>query len=271
MKKRSLLIVLAAAGVATYPILAQKNEDGLRGRLSLESSAPDRSGPLGGYAQIVDDVSPAVVSIVTTVGARAQQTTTMPELFNDPMFRRFFGDPFGNPNTPQGQRQPTPAPKRQGQGSGVVLTSDGYIVTNNHVIENAEKIEVTLLGDRSSYEAEVVGTDPATDLALIKVDRSGLNYVQVGDSSQMKPGDTVLAIGNPFGLSQTVTTGIVSAIGRKSLGITGRNGYENFIQTDASINPGNSGGALIDNRGRLIGINTAIFSRSGGNNGIGFA
>ena len=120
-------------------------------------------------------------------------------------------------------------------------------------------------------EAEVVGTDPATDLALIKIDRSDLPFVQVGDSAQMKPGDTVLAIGNPFGLSQTVTTGIVSAIGRKSLGITGRNGYENFIQTDASINPGNSGGALIDNKGRLIGINTAIFSRSGGNNGIGFA
>lgn len=270
MKKRSLLLVFTAATVAALPMLAQKNEEGLRSRLSFENTAPDRTGPLGGYAEIVDEVSPAVVSIVTTVGAQARQTTTMPELFNDPMFRRFFGDPFGEPNSPQ-RRQPMPAPKRQGQGSGVVLTSDGYIVTNNHVIENAEKIEVTLPGDRSSYVAEVVGTDPATDLALIKVDRSGLEFVQVGDSSQMKPGDTVLAIGNPFGLSQTVTTGIVSAIGRKSLGITGRNGYENFIQTDASINPGNSGGALIDNKGRLVGINTAIFSRSGGNNGIGFA
>ena len=146
MKKRSLLVVFTVAVAAAFPILAQKDQEGLRGRLSIEDSAPERSGPLGGYANIVDEVSPAVVSIVTTVGARAQQTTTLPDLFNDPMFRRFFGDPFGDPNSPQGrQREPMPAPKRQGQGSGVVLTSDGYIATNNHVIENAEKITLRML------------------------------------------------------------------------------------------------------------------------------
>ncbi len=269
MKKKSLAVILSFGIAVALPTWAEKNQGGLRYQLTIESSAPTRSGPLGGYAEIVEQVAPAVVSIVTTVKARPQPTQ-MPDLFNDPMFRRFFGDPFGE-QSPQGRPRQTPAPRQQGQGSGVVVTSDGYIVTNNHVIDNAEEIEVTLPGDRKSYRAEVVGTDPATDLALIKIDKSGIPAVTVGDSSQMKPGDTVLAIGNPFGLSQTVTTGIVSAIGRNSLGITGRNGYENFIQTDASINPGNSGGALIDNQGRLIGINTAIFSRSGGNNGIGFA
>ncbi len=271
MKKRYLPLLFSLTVVLTIPATAQKNQGSLRNRLNVENSAPDRTGPLGGYANVVERVSPSVVSIVVTSKAPSIQTT-IPDLFDDPLFRRFFGDPFGDQRQgPQSRPRQLPTPKRQGQGSGVILTNDGYIVTNNHVIDSAEEIEVSLPGDRETYGAKVVGTDPKTDLALIKIDKTGLPAITVGDSSLLKPGDTVLAIGSPFGLSQTVTTGIVSATGRRSLGLTGRDGYENFIQTDASINPGNSGGALIDNKGRLIGINTAIFSRSGGNMGIGFA
>ncbi|MCL4166903.1 UNVERIFIED_CONTAM: hypothetical protein GTU68_056095, partial [Idotea baltica] len=158
-----------------------------------------------------------------------------------------------------------------GQGSGVVLTDDGYVLTNNHVIDGADEVEVAFDDSGRKYAAEVVGRDPQTDLAVLKIESDDkFPAVTLGDSALLKPGDTVLAIGNPFGLSKTVTSGIVSAIGRTNLNITG-GGYENFIQTDASINPGNSGGALIDNRGHVVGINTAIFSRSGGNVGIGFA
>jgi serine protease Do len=163
-------------------------------------------------------------------------------------------------------------PQPQGMGSGVILTADGIIVTNNHVVENADRLIVRLKGRKEEFTAKVLGRDPATDLAVLKIDATGLPAVTMANSQRVKQGDTVLAIGSPFGLQQTVTSGIVSAVGRTDLGILSeRGGYENFIQTDAAINPGNSGGALIDNRGRLIGINTAIFSRSGGNVGIGFA
>jgi len=242
-------------------------EPGLASQIQRERSAPERSGPLGGYAAIVERVSPSVVSILTSKKVRQRSLQDYPFYFEDPFFRRFFGDPFDPEVLPRHRRQ-LPEQRRQGLGSGVILTQDGSIVTNNHVIDGADEIEVQLTNSRKTYEATVVGRDPATDLALLRIDARDLPAAIVGDSSQLKPGDVVLAIGNPFGLNQTVTTGIVSAIGRKNLDIVD---YSNFIQTDASINPGNSGGALIDNRGRLVGINTAIFSRSGGNIGIGFA
>ena len=152
-------------------------------------------------------------------------------------------------------------------GSGVIINRDGYVLTNNHVIQGADAIQVSLKDGRSST-ATVIGTDPETDIALLKIDLDNLPVITIGDSEQLEIGDVVLAIGNPFGVGQTVTMGIVSATGRTQLGI---NTFENFIQTDAAINPGNSGGALVDAYGRLIGINTAIFSRSGGSQGVGFA
>ena len=157
--------------------------------------------------------------------------------------------------------------REQGLGSGVIVSPDGYIVTNNHVVEHAEEIQV-LLPDKRTFKAKVIGTDPKTDVAVIKIDASGLPVLPWGDSGQLQVGEMVLAVGNPFGLNQTVTMGIISAVGRANMGIVD---YEDFIQTDAAVNPGNSGGALVNLKGELIGINTAIFSQSGGYMGIGFA
>ncbi len=257
---------LVAAAVA----LAKNDGPGgdLRAQLNLDHSAPERVTAEAGYANVVEKVAPSVVSILVTQKASARQTADTPDLFNDPFFRRFFEDM--NPEQLQ-PRQQRPQPRRQGQGSGVILTPDGYIVTNNHVVDGADEeggIIVKLADSREEYEAKVIGTDPATDLALIKIEGKNLPAATLGDSSKLRVGDTVLAIGNPFGLDQTVTSGIVSALNRNNMNIAG---YENFIQTDASINPGNSGGALIDHEGRVVGINTAIFSRVGGNIGIGFA
>lgn len=192
--------------------------------------------------------SPAVVSINTS------KVTELPQELADPWFRFFFGD--------QGSAQP-----QTGLGSGVIVSPAGYILTNNHVIEEADEIEVVLNDGRTSV-AQVIGTDPETDLAILKIDLDKLPVITLGNSDALAIGDQVLAIGNPFGVGQTVTSGIVSALGRTQLGI---NIFENFIQTDAAINPGNSGGALVDTQGRLMGINTAIYSRSGGSMGIGFA
>jgi serine protease Do/serine protease DegQ len=198
-------------------------------------------------------VTPAVVNISTKSRVSIRQNP----LFNDPFFRRFFDVP----DQPQ-QRE------RQALGSGVVVDADkGYVLTNNHVIANADEITVTLQ-DKRQFEAKVVGADPDADLAVVRIDADDLTQVAMADSSTVRVGDYVVAIGNPFGLQQTVTSGIVSALGRSGLGIEG---YENFIQTDASINPGNSGGALVDLDGKLVGINTAILGPSGGNVGIGFA
>lgn len=181
--------------------------------------------------------------------------------FDDPFFRRFFGEEFE-------RRMPAPREfRQQGLGSGVIVTPDGYIVTNNHVVEGADELTVSL-PDKRTFKAKVVGTDPKTDVAVIKIDASNLPTLPWGDASQLEVGEMVLAVGNPFGLSQTVTMGIISAIGRANVGIVD---YEDFIQTDAAINPGNSGGALVNLKGELIGINTAIFSRSGGYMGIGFS
>ena len=192
--------------------------------------------------------SPAVVSINTSKAPESQAQNA------DPWFRFFFGD--------QGQGQP-----QAGLGSGVIVSEAGYILTNNHVIEEADQIEVVLNDGRRST-AQVIGTDPETDLAILKINLTGLPVITLGNSDALSIGDQVLAIGNPFGVGQTVTSGIVSALGRTQLGI---NTFENFIQTDAAINPGNSGGALVDIEGHLMGINTAIYSRSGGSMGIGFA
>ena len=207
-------------------------------------SGPPPAGSLRVAAKIA---SGAVVSINTLKapdrGARV----------NDPWFRFFFGEQGNEPLA--------------GLGSGVIITADGYILTNNHVVEGADEIEV-VLNDSRKARGKVIGTDPDTDVAVLKISLDRLPVIALGNSDALQVGDQVLAIGNPFGVGQTVTSGIVSALGRNQLGI---NTFENFIQTDAAINPGNSGGALVDATGRLVGINTAIYSRSGGSMGIGFA
>ncbi len=210
------------------------------------------SQALPSLAPMLTKVMPAVVNI----SASARSSLADSPLLNDPFFRRFF-------KFPKQKRQ-----KKQSRGSGVIIDArKGYVITNNHVIEKADKISVTLLNGRELI-ARLIGVDPETDIALLKVPTGNLQALRLGDSDRLRVGDFVVAIGNPFGLGQTVTSGIVSALGRSGLGIEG---YEDFIQTDASINPGNSGGALVDLNGKLIGINTAILAPGGGNVGIGFA
>src|SRR5258707_4052701 len=204
------------------------------------------------YADAVQRATPSVVNIFSSKEVRAQRHP----LLNDPIFRRFFGDQL-----------PDEAQRASSLGSGVIVSTSGYVLTNHHVVEAADEIEVAL-ADGKRLLAKVVGNDPETDLAVLRVGSESLPAISFGSSEALRVGDVVLAIGNPFGVGQTVTSGIVSALGRTGLGI---NTFENFIQTDAAINPGNSGGALIDASGNLIGINTAIFSRSGGSMGIGFA
>ncbi len=216
-----------------------------------------RNGPIGGpvsYAKAVSMAAPAVVNIHTTKIIRERRNP----MLDDPFFRRFFGGGF---STPPRQRA------ENSLGSGVIVSAEGYVLTNNHVIEGADEIVVALADGRIS-KATVVGADPDTDLAALKIHIDDLPVITVGQSDTLAVGDVVLAIGNPFGVGQTVTMGIVSATGRSGLNITT---FENFIQTDAAINPGNSGGALINAFGQLVGVNTAIFSRSGGSQGIGFA
>ena len=206
------------------------------------------------FSEIVGTVSPTVVNISTTKVIRRD---TGP-LFEDPFFDLF--SPFHDFRMPKKW-------KEQSLGSGVVVSPDGYIVTNNHVVEKADEIKVTLL-DKRSFKGRIVGADPKTDIAIVKIDASNLSILKWGDSEKLQVGEFVLAIGNPYGLSHTVTMGIISAVGRANVGIAD---YEDFIQTDAAINPGNSGGPLVNIKGELIGINTAIFSRTGGYQGIGFA
>jgi len=214
----------------------------------------------GGFADIAKLVTPAVVNITVSKQAAVPMSG---QPFN-PM-EKFFEWPGGS-RFP-GQSPNAPAPQEQGAGSGVIVSADGYVLTNNHVVEDAKEITV-ILPDKREFPGKVVGLDPQTDLAVIKVEATDLPFIQWGDSSSLQVGEYVLAVGNPFGLNSTVTLGIVSALGRGGMGITQ---YEDFIQTDAAINPGNSGGALVNTRGELVGINTAIFSRSGGYQGIGFA
>ena len=208
--------------------------------------------PMPSLAPLVKQVAPAVVNI------RVSQTIQSQSPYGDEMFRRFFG----LPNSEGGSREVASA------GSGVIVdAANGYILTNHHVVEGADKIQISLFNDET-LDAEIVGSDAATDIAVIKVDPENLVDLPIGNSDEVEVGDFVIAIGNPFGLGHTVTSGIVSALGRTGIN---RNGYEDFIQTDASINPGNSGGALVNMRGELVGINSAIVSRTGGNVGIGFA
>jgi serine protease Do len=213
-------------------------------------------GQLTTFAPVVEKVAPAVVTIFTTEKI-TRKVLAFP--FSDPALRQFFGLQI-----PQQQGNET----LQGLGSGVIVSPDGYILTANHVVAGAQEIMVGLGTSLRRYKAKKIGTDPGTDVALLKIDAKNLPTIAFADSDKARPGDIVLAIGNPFGLRETVTMGIISAVGRGGMGIVD---YENFIQTDAAINMGNSGGALVDTLGRLIGINTAIFSRSGGNQGIGFA
>ena len=224
------------------------NVGGLVSVIEAPSSAPRGTGPAGSFSSAAKIASAAVVSINTSKAA-----TKNPHA-GDPWFKFFYGD--------QGRDEP-----QGGLGSGVIISASGYILTNNHVIEGADEIEV-VLADARKGKAKVIGTDPETDLAILKIELDKLPVIVLGNSDALLVGDPVLAIGNPFGVGQTVTGGIVSALGRSKLGI---NTFENFIQTDAAINPGNSGGALVDTTGALMGINTAIYSRSGGSMGIGFA
>jgi serine protease Do len=234
---------------------------------------PQVAGTLTTFAPIVDKVAPSVVTIATSkmVKRNAQRQLGQNPMFNDPTFRRFFGIPDEPDATPKddGAKGGRKQKLRTGLGSGVVVSPEGHILTNNHVIEGADEILVTVGSGKHEYLAKKIGTDPSTDLAVLKIDATEkLPAITFADSDKLHVGDLAIAVGNPFGLTQSVTMGIVSATGRAGTGITD---FENFIQTDASINPGNSGGALVDTEGRLIGINTAIFSRTGGNQGIGFA
>ena len=250
-------------------------------------TAPLQRTPANSYSDVVDKVAPSVVTISINETRRVGDRGGRNPMLNDPFFRRFFGVP-DEPETPgdrsdrtdradrpergnRGERIPgneRRRPTQVGLGSGVIISADGYILTNNHVVDVGDEIVVTLLDGKTEYKARKIGGDAGSDIAVIKVDATNLKPVVFADSDKIKAGDLCIAIGNPFALRQSVTMGIISAIGRNQTGISE---FGNFIQTDAAINPGNSGGALVDIQGRLIGVNSAIFSRTGGNMGIGFA
>jgi len=259
-------VVLAGSALA----FTQKSKPEFQ-RVALNLPVDERpisrdAGTHNSFAPVVKKVAPGVVKVTTSVKMHNTGFSGSPGGPGmDDFFRRFFGDDFDGRNDGRNQRRNF-SPRQMGVGSGVIATKDGYILTNNHVVDGAEEVNVTLQDGRE-FTAKVIGRDPKSDIAVIKVDANDLPAVPIADSEKVEVGDVVLAIGNPFGIGQTVTTGIVSATGRGNMGLD----YEDFIQTDAAINPGNSGGALVDAEGRLIGINTAILSRSGGNQGIGFA
>ncbi|NOZ87236.1 MAG: DegQ family serine endoprotease [Deltaproteobacteria bacterium] len=213
-------------------------------------------------ADVAERAVKSVVNVSSTKVIKMPGGRVFSPFFNDPFFRYFFGQPYSR-NIPKER-------KERSLGSGVIVSKDGIILTNNHVVAKADQVQVSFGDDKDEYEAKIIGTDPKSDVAVLKIKKKikGLQPIPFGDSNKLRLGDIVLAIGNPFGLSHTVTMGIVSAKGRANMGITD---YENFIQTDAAINPGNSGGAMVNLRGELVGINTAILSRSGGSQGIGFA
>ena len=261
-----------AFGVGGYAVARAK--DGVSTthvRASLKLADPSEAPSKTGFAPVVKEVLPNVVNISSSKMVKTKNQMQMPEgMEQDPFFQQFFGQQFGGrgqgrggngPDMPQSQRE-------QSLGSGVIVSPEGYILTNNHVVDGATDVKVTL-SDKREYKAQVIGTDPKTDIAVLKLTGDKFNAITLGDSTKVQVGDYALAIGDPFGVGQTVTMGIVSAKGRGNLGIED---YEDFIQTDAPINPGNSGGALVNDRGELVGINTAILSHgSGGNEGIGFA
>jgi len=235
------------------------NPDGYAKDITISKEAVDiLSKTNQAMVEVAAAVKPSVVNISSTKTIREHGMSS--PFFNDPFFKRFFGDGSRFFDMPREYKQ-------SGLGSGVIVDKDGYILTNNHVVKDADEIKVKL-SDEREFKGKVIGVDPKTDLAVIKIDSNHLPVIKLGDSDKLQVGETVIAIGNPFGLSHTVTSGIVSATGRANVGIAD---YEDFIQTDAAINPGNSGGALVNIRGELVGINTAIFSTTGGYQGIGFA
>lgn len=274
--RRSIAVVsLAAAiligGAVAWTITSSGHTVlGAGSPVTLRIAGNAAAGPANfteGFSAVVEPLLPAVVNISTSKVVKSQRGGENP-FFNDPFFRQFFGSPFGGDGEEGGQPREQ---KEHSLGSGVIVNPDGYILTNNHVVDGASDVQVTL-SDKRQLKAKIVGTDPRTDIAVLKIPASSLATVTLGDSTKAKVGDIVLAIGDPFGIGETVTMGIVSAKGRRDLRLEGPEGYEDFIQTDASINPGNSGGALVNTRGELIGINTAIISNGGGGNqGIGFA
>ncbi len=255
--RKSHFILLVAAFLATAL-------SGANIRFSDAASTNERvnpaanSGAILSYNQAISKAKKSVVNISTSRTVKTQNH--MGALMNDPFFREFFGFHF--------RGMPESTRKSTSLGSGVIVSNDGYIVTNYHVIEDADEISVTLPDASKEHKAKVIGTDSKTDLAIIKIELNNLLAISFADSSTLLEGDVVFAIGNPFGVGGSVSKGIISGLNKDNIGL---NQYEDFIQTDASINPGNSGGALIDSRGALVGINSAILSRSGGNNGIGFA
>jgi serine protease Do len=256
--------LLAVAGALTMGFTDATKAKAAKASVVSAKDAPvqhTQAGPAS-YAQVVKKVTPSVVKITTVAAVKPMNWQQWPGADN-PMLRRFFGDQLPAPFAPRGNAAPR---HQQGLGSGVIVSKDGFLVTNNHVVDGADEVKVTLQDGRE-FTAKVVGKDPKSDVAVLKVETKDLPSLELADSDKVEVGDVVLAIGNPFGIGQTVTMGIVSATGRGNMGLD----YEDFIQTDASINPGNSGGALVDTQGRLVGINTAILSRSGGNQGIGFA
>jgi serine protease Do len=261
--RAAVLATVMAAGLGALAVAGAEHLSNANPPASFRYASPDESPSRNTFAPVVKKVLPAVVNVSSAKMVKSP-AGMMPGNM-DPFFRQFFGDddsaPFGsNGRAPRQQRE-------QGQGSGVIVSPEGYILTNNHVVDGATDVRVTL-SDKREFKARIVGTDPKTDLAVLKIDAANLPSAVIGDSDKIQVGDYALAIGNPFGLGSTVTMGIVSATGRGNLGIED---YEDFIQTDAPINPGNSGGALVNDRGDLIGINTAILSHSEGNQGIGFA
>jgi len=258
----SLVLASALAGGVGYA--SATHLEHLHDALALKLASPTEGYSQTGFAPVVKKVLPTVVNIASSKVSKVP-TEFFGQLPDDPMFRQFFGDDFNRQF--RGPRQ-APQQREKGLGSGVIMTPDGYIVTNNHVVDSATDVTVTL-ADKREFKAKVVGTDPKSDIAVLKIDATNLPCITVADSSKAQVGDYALAVGDPFGVGQTVTMGIVSATGRSHLGIEQ---YEDFIQTDAPINPGNSGGALVNDRGELIGINTAIIAHgSEGNQGIGFA
>lgn len=250
-----LLSLWAGIGGLPHTVYAQSDAD-----LALL----DRSAKA--FSSVVKKAGPAVVHVSVEKETAIKGMGQFPsDLLNDPFFERFFGPQFRHPRTPSQPEKRTF--KQQAAGSGFIIASDGYILTNNHVIEETSKITVRL-ADKREFTAKVIGADPQSDVAMLKIDAANLPVIPMGNSDNLEVGEWVIAIGSPFELNQTVTVGVVSAKGRNRMGITD---YENFIQTDAAINPGNSGGPLLNIRGEAVGMNTAIFSRSGGYMGIGFA
>ena len=247
--------IILAAGLSSSGFAPAREKD-----ISAES-VKTLSKLSEALADVAEAVRPAVVNISTTT-VETREDDPFGGMFNDPFFRHYFGDQFGGGHPGQKRKF-----KSSALGSGVIVSEHGYILTNNHVVKGADEIKVILF-DKREFKGKVVGTDPRTDLAVIKINAKGLPTLAFGDSSRMKTGDVVIAVGNPFGLNQTITMGIVSAVGRSNIGLAD---FEDFIQTDAAINPGNSGGALVNGSGELVGINTAIFSTSGGYMGIGFS